>query len=75
MKRLRYHVIPEYNHHGGTGWAIFDRERQRVDGGWFADRIAAERTADTLNQSDAPVHPDRPEPQTPENPRRTLRYE
>lgn len=48
----RYHVIPEYNEHGGTGWAIFDRERQRVEGGWFVDRIAAERTADTLNQSE-----------------------
>lgn len=47
----RYSVVPEHNHHGGSGWAIFDREHQRVEGGWFADRVAAERTADTLNWS------------------------
>ena len=49
---VRYHVVTEYNEHGGAGWAVFDRELQRVSGGWFVDRIAAERTAEMLNQAD-----------------------
>jgi hypothetical protein len=46
----RYSVIPEFNFHGGAGWAVFDRVRQAPTGGWFADRIAAERTAAVLEE-------------------------
>jgi len=53
-RRDRFYVVAERNHHAGDGWAIFDREQQRVTGGWFADRIAAERTAVVLNQSETP---------------------
>jgi hypothetical protein len=48
----RYLVVPEHNQHGGPGWAIFDRHRRRLDGGWFADSAAAERTAAVLNRRD-----------------------
>ena len=46
----RFHVIAEHNYHGGAGWAIFDRAQCRIDGGWFADRAAAEQTAAVLNR-------------------------
>ena len=46
---LRYGVVSEHDQHGGWGWAVIDRFQRRVTGGWFADRIAAERTAETLN--------------------------
>lgn len=45
----RFAVVSEHDHHGGSGWALFDRDEQRISGGWFADRVAAERTAETLN--------------------------
>ena len=48
----RYSVVPEHNQHGGDGWTLFDRERARTEGGWFADRIAAEQTAAVMNRSE-----------------------
>jgi hypothetical protein len=44
--------VSEHNFHGGFGWTIIDREHRTTTAGWFADRVAAERTADTLNGSD-----------------------
>jgi len=45
----RFGVIAEHNRHGGWGWTVFDRQAKAATGGWFADRVAAERTADVLN--------------------------
>jgi hypothetical protein len=45
----RFGVVAEHNHHGGWGWAIVDRESRTITGGWFLDRVAAERTAEVLN--------------------------
>ena len=49
----RYGVINEHDFHGGFGWTIIDRSRQQTTAGWFADRVAAERTAETLNAQSA----------------------
>jgi ribosomal protein L37E len=46
----RYGVIAERDQHGGPGWTLIDRTRRQTTGGWFVDRIAAERTADVLNE-------------------------
>ena len=48
----RFGVIPEHNRHGGFGWTLIDRQRRVTTGGWFADRVAAERTADVLNSAE-----------------------
>lgn len=50
----RYGVVSDFNQHGGFGWTVFDRHHQAPTGGWFADRVAAERTADVLN-ADVPT--------------------
>jgi len=46
----RFRVVREHNPHGGPGWAIYDLVERSLDGGWFADRAAADQTAAVLNR-------------------------
>ena len=63
----RFGVIAEHNHHGGWGWTVFDRQAKAATGGWFADRVAAERTADVLNSEPPGIesYPPLPDPLPP----------
>ena len=56
----RFGVVASFDVHGGHGWTVFDRFVKRETGGWFVDRIAAERTAAVLNAPGESPTADRP---------------